>query len=264
MNKKIFFLLILLIALPSFAETSDSIREKREDFKSFREEKKDEFKELKEKTKTELKEFKKVNKNKMDELKEKQSEFKEKIKSKREEFKNAIKNRKENLKKEIQKIKDERKQKLIERLDDRFSHINEKTTDNLLDRTEKLERILKKVIIKTDKAEKNGLNVSDVKTAITNAENSLKTAKVSIAEQVGKTYEIKIEGEETLREDMILVRKTLHSDLAKVRLTVKDAHTAVKNTILALSKIPRIDDLKIDDDDLTAASTTTNVSNAAQ
>lgn len=272
MNKKIVFLLILLLALPVFAETSDSIRglkektrEKKEDFRSFKEEKKDEFKTFKEKTKTELKEFKKEHKNKIDELKEKQTEFKEKIKTKREDLKTAIKNKKENLKEEILKIKDEKKQKLIERLDERFDNINEKTTDNLLNRTHKLERILKKVIIKTDKAEKNGLNVSDVKTAVIDAENSLKIAITAITEQSGKIYEIKIEGEETLRKDMISVRKTVHDDLTKVRQTVKDAQQAIRNAIIALSKIPRIDDLQINDDDLTATSTnTTTIQDSTQ
>ncbi len=109
----------------------------------------------------------------------------------------------------------------------------------------KLEKVLDNIGTRAGKAEANGRDVSAVKTAITDAQNAIATSRTAIQTQAGKTYTIVINTENTLRQDVGQARQALHTDLVKIRDTVKAAYDAVRKAATTLAQIQNVDNLEV-------------------
>jgi len=174
-------------------------------------------------------------------MQEKREEFKKTIEAKREELKNEIEAGKEALKIRLKAIKDERKKLAVERIDDGLVKMNARMTAHFTDVLDKLADVLGRIVSRTDKAADGGLDVSAVRTAVTEAESAIANARSAVAEQAGKTYSITVTTEDALRADVGGARKALHDDLKKVQDAVKAAREKVRKAATTLAQIPGVD-----------------------
>ncbi|MDZ4243933.1 MAG: IPT/TIG domain-containing protein [Candidatus Doudnabacteria bacterium] len=173
-------------------------------------------------------------------MEQKKAEFEERIEQKRADLKTRIEQKRAELRGRLQTIRDENKRRIVERIDRQMDALNERMLKHFEAVLNKLEGILSRISDRADRAESNGSDVSSVRSAITEAQDKIAAARSAITNQTGKTYTIEITGEERLKVDVGSARRALHSDLVKVRETVKAAHAATKNAATALAKVKPI------------------------
>ena len=153
-------------------------------------------------------------------------------------MKEEIETERESLKIRLEKIKDERKKESVEKIDQRIDALNEKMMRHFSSVLNKLEDMLIKITERADRASvERGLDVSSVRSSIDNAHVVIASARSAIESQLGKTYAVSITTEENLRIDVGKTRQVFGADLAKVRDSVKSAHSAVKDAVVALAQI---------------------------
>ena len=187
---------------------------------------------------------------KRDELKtaieQKRAEFKNQIEAKKAELKTAIEIKRQALKERLKVIKDERKKQVVERIDNRLDALNERITNHFSEVLERLEKVLINIGSRADKAFVSGIDVSAVRTAITDAQSAISASRSAIATQAGKIYKITITTETGLRQDVGKARQGLHDDLLKVRDIVFASREAVKKAAIILAQIPKINEIEVD------------------
>ena len=145
------------------------------------------------------------------------------------------------LREKLGTIRDERKRGIVERADKRLEEIANTEINGFTRVLDNLDKVLEKIDSRADKAEANGKNVSSVRTAITNAENLLKTARDLVTAQASKTYPINVTTEQKLGEAVSAARLALHADLKKVRDAIQKARKAVTDANSVLRAIPGVD-----------------------
>ena len=145
------------------------------------------------------------------------------------------------LREKLGTIRDERKRGIVERADKRLEEIANTEINGFTRVLDNLDKVLEKIDSRADKAEANGKNVSSVRTAITNAENLLKTARDLVTAQASKTYPINVTTEQKLGEAVSAARLALHADLKKVRDAIQKARKAVTDANSGLRAIPGVD-----------------------
>lgn len=187
---------------------------------------------------------------KRDELKntidQKRIEFKNQIETKRAELKNTIETKRQELKERLKVVKNERKKEAVERIDNRLDALNERMTNHFSEVLERLEKVLSNIASRADKAAVSGVDVSTIRTAITDAQSAISASRQAIETQAGKTYKIDITTETGLRQDVGKARQGLHDDLVKVRDTVFAGREAVKKAATTLAQIPKINEIEVD------------------
>jgi len=175
-------------------------------------------------------------------LEQKREEFKNSLEQKRAEVKEKIETKKTELKEQLTKIKDGRKKEIVERANSELNKINERRTNHFSEVLEHLDTVLLNISSRADKAESRGLNVSAVRAAILGAQGAIATSREAVKTQASKVYSISISTESALRNDTLQARKTLRDDLMKVQETVKSAREAVRQVLVTLAQIPRVND----------------------
>lgn len=187
---------------------------------------------------------------KRDELKntieQKRVEFKNQIEVKRAELKNIIEVKRQELKERLKVVKDERKKQAVESIDNRLDALNERMTNHFSDVLERLEKVLSNIASRADKASASGVDVSAVRTAITDTQNAISVSRQAIEAQAGKTYKITITTETGLRQDVGRARQRLRDDLVKVRDIIFTSREAVKKAATILVQIPKINEIEVD------------------
>jgi len=180
-------------------------------------------------------------------MEENQVEFQNQIKQKREEIKTRIEAFQEKLKTRLrERIKNEQKQKIVERVYKRINELNERITKHYLDVLDKLEKILERIETRAAKAKLNGLDISSVETAISQAKTEINNAREAVRVQSEKVYQApEITSETNLKTDVGKLRQELHSDLKVVEKVVKDARKAVHEAAILLAQIPKVDNLEV-------------------
>ena len=210
-------------------EVRTNVKEKRQEVRTNVQETRDE---IKARTREATEAFKK-------ETEQKREELKTKVEQKREELKTKVETKREDLKKRLEKVKDERKKQAVERIDKQIDELNDRLLKHYLSVLDKLGGVLVKISERADKAEERGVDVAAVRTAIDKANSAISAARAAVETQSGKTYTIQVSTEEGLKNDVGRARQTLHNDLAAVRLVVKAAHEAVRQTATTLAQLPR-------------------------
>lgn len=154
-----------------------------------------------------------------------------------EKMKTAVAEQRSALKEQLKVIKDQRKQQVVERLDERVNKINEIRTDRFLNLLSKFEDFLDRISARADALEKEGKDISGVRSAVTAAENAISESRAAIEAQAGKIYKIIITTEGNLGSDVSAAVKARQNDLKTIGETVKEAHDAVKKALAALKLI---------------------------
>ncbi len=169
--------------------------------------------------------------------------LKETIAAKREALKTKIAEQKKLLQDKLKQIKDQVKQNRVLRISDRLTALNNLMVDNFLAVLTRLDSISNNIVSRTDKAQSAGLDVTAVRTAISDAQKAISVSREKVQAQAGKTYPVTITTEDKLRMDVEKVRQTLHADLVAVRATVIGARDAVRKAAATLAQINGIDEI---------------------
>lgn len=200
-------------------------------------------------------------------IKTQREEFKKEFEIKKEETKVKVEEMKKNLKEDLVKIKDEKKKLSTEKILEIIQDLNIKFTNKLSENVDQIENVLVSIESRISKAETKGLDVTPAKQEAEKAKLAIQSAREAITLQTTKVYGANITDEETLRAEMKKLRDLFKADIKIAHEKVKLAHTAVKNTAVALAKIDKIDDDSNDsenedeskvEDNSTADSSTTN------
>ena len=176
------------------------------------------------------------------EIMEMRDDFKTRMDAEKAELQGEIQDKREALRAQLQKVKDERRREVVERIDVRLDELNARMLDHFSNVLDGLEDVLERIASRADKAEGRGLDVSTVRTAITDALSSITSARSAVQVQAGKTCIVTVTTENNLRVDVGKARKCLHDNLTVVREAVKAAKEAVRKAATTLAQIPRVDE----------------------
>jgi len=176
------------------------------------------------------------------EIMEMRDDFKTRMDAEKAELQGEIQDKREALRAQLQKVKDERRREVVERIDVRLDELNARMLDHFSNVLDRLEDVLERIASRADKAEGRGLDVSTVRTAITDALSSITSARSAVQVQAGKTCIVTVTTENNLRVDVGKARKCLHDNLTVVREAVKAAKEAVRKAATTLAQIPRVDE----------------------
>lgn len=159
------------------------------------------------------------------------------VAEKRAALKSDIETHRADLKERLAKIKDARKRQAVERIDKQLAELNSRRLDHYAAALGKLEKIMPRIEERANKVVTRGIDVSSVKTALTDAAKAIADAREAIKNQAAKVYNITVTTEEGLRAAVGEARKALHADLMKVQEAVKVARQAVQNAATTLAKL---------------------------
>jgi DNA repair exonuclease SbcCD ATPase subunit len=227
---------------------SGTIKEAQKDIRDLRQGVKAEIKDIKagmrgaavEEKKAIIQQVKEKREAEKEAIKQKREALKANMEAKKEELKSKIQIKRDELKQRLEKVKDERKKNIVEKVDNQLRELNENRIKHFTAVLEKLEDILARVVARADKAETNGGDVSNVKTAVKTAEDAIAVARLVIETQAGKIYSVTVNTEDTLKKDVGQARQVLHSDLTKVKDSVSIAREATQKAIQSLKDVPAI------------------------
>lgn len=165
----------------------------------------------------------------------------ERVAAKRQVASEAAKVKREAFQKRVAQIQDTKKKAIVERIDTRLQEINTKRTDQMAQFLERLEKILKKIETRTEKAKQKGLNVAKVETGIGEARTAINTAKTAVETQAGKSYTIEITSETGLKNAVGKTVSSLQKDLRNTHKLVTQAKQAVQKLFSLLREIKGVD-----------------------
>ncbi|OGM04010.1 hypothetical protein A3E15_01330 [Candidatus Woesebacteria bacterium RIFCSPHIGHO2_12_FULL_42_9] len=175
----------------------------------------------------------------------------EAAKKAREEALDEAKARREEFKEQLEELRDERKAKVVENIDERLAAINEKWINHFNKILGRLSEILTKIQGRADALAEDGVDVTEVNSAIADAQAAIDAAQAAVDAQAGKVYIIGITGEENLGENVSEVIHELRADIAAVRELVKDARRSVHDAFKALKDAAGEPDEDEDEGELT-------------
>ena len=143
----------------------------------------------------------------------------------------------EEFRSRISAIRDEKKKAIVERVDKRIAEINTNRTGIMTRHLTKIEEVLNRIEARALEVEKNGKDISAVKTAITTARTTIVASQTAVSAQAAKTYTIDITTEDKLGSAVSAARTALAEDLQTTHQTVVTARKAVRDVLTALAKI---------------------------
>ncbi|MEK7465762.1 MAG: hypothetical protein AAB631_03245 [Patescibacteria group bacterium] len=207
----------------------EEIKNTREDAKKAFEAKREEMKQVFEAKREEMKKAFEV----------KREEFKFKMETVREEAKKKIENAREKLKEKVRELRDTRREEVVNRVDENLGKLNTRWTDHFLDVLDQVGEVLVRIKARTDDVASRGINVADVRTAITVADTAIQNAQAAVKAQSGKTYPITWTASTTpavVKDAVQAARDALRKDLEATRTVVQGARDAVHTAAVALAK----------------------------
>ena len=200
-----------------------------EDIKKLREDSKKEIEKIREDFKKTIKENKASS---TDLIKEKRADIIKNIQEKRDLFKEELELKKEQrasttealkakFKANLEKIKDQNKKLKLENVSNNLNEINKNITNKASENINKIETVLISIESRTDKIAVNGVDVSNIRSLITAAENAIAGSRTLITNQALKTYIIDISTEEKAKISAGQTRDLLRADTKKIDESVK-------------------------------------------
>ncbi|OHA62953.1 MAG: hypothetical protein A3E07_02050 [Candidatus Wildermuthbacteria bacterium RIFCSPHIGHO2_12_FULL_45_9] len=182
-----------------------------------------------------------------DQVEKKKEEFKAKLEAKREEVKTRLEEKREEVKKRLEGIKDSKKRKTAEHLYDALNKVNDRITKHFEKVTDKLTEAVERIEQRADKAAANGQDVAEVRAKIAEAKAAIEAARSSVQTQAGKVYEFQADNAQELKTDIQAERDRLRADLEAVKTSISLARDAAHESLKSLAKIPRVDELEVED-----------------
>ncbi len=190
----------------------------------------------------------KIKMNQMVELaKTKREEFKKELDLRKEESKTKIEEIKNTLKEKIAKIKDEKKKISAEKIVSNINDLNIKRTNELTNKINQIDNVLLSVNSRISKVENKILDIATLSSKQTAVTESISAAKTAILSQASKEYEVinTITDETALRVEMKKIRDSFNTDIKALNEKVKLAHTALRDLVTTIAKIPNVNEDEI-------------------
>ncbi len=191
------------------------------------------------------------------EIKDAQDAFQKVVEAKRTEMENTVKTQRDELKTKLKNIKDEAKKTAVDRIDQNITALNAKMTTHYTSVIDQIAGVLSRVGSRTDKAQANGKDVTDVRTAISKANDAIAAAWAAVVVQTGKVYALNVTTDAALKTNVGAARQALQSDLKNVEDLVKAARSSVQQAATTLAKIQGVDEFK-DKEATSTEATSTN------
>lgn len=179
---------------------------------------------------------------------ERQQEFRNRLIERGEE---VLRLRERNLSELIERlrhIKDQKKQEIIRRTYTRIQALNDNLCNHFLVILEKLELMLERIESRTAKAKIRGLDVTEVEIAIRTAKEKIDNVKNDIESQATKVYSLEFSSEEETKLKVGELRQSFHQDIMVIQGKVKEAFQLVREAAVKLAQIPRVDEIKIENE----------------
>lgn len=177
----------------------------------------------------------------MDSIRDDRKSFINDLNSKRESFKTKVETEKKQLHQDLLKIKDEGKRQTVENINAKIHDLNIKITDQFSSTINRIDTVFANIQARLSIATSKGIDVSSVDQNNAKALSAIADARAAISVQAGKIYAINVTNDTTLKASVKKVRDAFESDLKAVNKKVEAANKAVKDSSMALSKIPNID-----------------------
>jgi chromosome segregation ATPase len=214
---------------PTKAETSDVIKQLRENAQEKKQETKTQLMEEREEAKTAMQEKRKMTK--------------EEAETKREEFKTKL-----------EELKDTKKQSIVERVDEKINSLNERHTERLSTHLTRMTALLEKIKTRAEKSEN-----TEVDGLIETAETAIEDAQAAVDEQKEMTYVIELGDEDEVKTIVQQTFMEFKNDIKEVHQKVKAAHEAIRDAARALGPTQKEDNAMMKEDDSDAATSEATV-----
>src|SRR3989338_4927337 len=250
MKRIIFLMAIMALAIGQsvHAQIFDSLRVK-EDAENHLKEAQNQMNEKTERAMREnaIHRVSKIEKETVKAFNERREMAKDQVEKKKEEFKAKLEEKREEVKKRLEGIKDSKKRKTAEHLYDALNKVNDRITKHFEKVTDKLTEAVERIEQRADKAAANGQDVAEVRAKIAEAKAAIEAARSSVQTQAGKVYEFQADNAQELKTDIQAERDRLRADLEAVKTSISLARDAAHESLKSLAKIPRVDELEVED-----------------
>jgi hypothetical protein len=135
----------------------------------------------------------------------------------------------EQFKLKIQEFKDQNKTQVMEKLTADINNLNKKLVNRLLDRLDRLEKILGKIESRANKKASLGADMTAVNDQISSLKEDINALRNQLNDQLTKTYSPQITEEENLKSDIGKLyqelredQKKFHNELISIRKKMTD------------------------------------------
>jgi len=162
------------------------------------------------------------------------------IETKREEAEKAISAKKDELKTALNKFKDERKKQSVEKVSASLNEVNKNAVNRFTNNINELDRAVVNITTRAEKAKVNGKDVTNVMTALQNAQLAIVAARDMVIAQSTKVYSVAVSSEVKVADDLKKSRDLLNTDLKAVQDKIKAAHDSIWVALSELQKIPEV------------------------
>ena len=160
------------------------------------------------------------------ELEQKREERKVEFEERRQELEQKREERKVEFLEEMEERLQERAEKLAERLNEK----NDKLADAYLRHLNKMEVVLDKILVRTDKLEaEHELDLSEVRTTGEMVRDNIDAAREEVFLQKEKVYTVVVENKEQLGEAFRTVIQQFKADHGALREELKNARSAIRD-----------------------------------
>ena len=174
-------------------------------------------------------------KEKLDEVKEEQNRIRQEIRERQQDASEQATLKREEFRERLEGIKDEGKKLALKRIDLNLGLINAKWVESWNNVLERYSQILVKTESRVEKLKESGVDVSEIESAILEAESVIKSAQEALLAQAEKEYIVDIEDEDNLGTSVSSVVRQFRSDLQETRDSIIQAHKALRDVLLSLS-----------------------------
>lgn len=134
-------------------------------------------------------------------------------------------------------IRDERKLALLENIEERLANLNARRTEQFLNMLTRIETILGKIIARTDTAETEGRDVTEIRSALQSVQDAIDSSRALVEAQAAKVYEVADTDEAGAGFAAQAAMTELRSDLEVVQQSVKTARDKLKDVFILIKEL---------------------------
>lgn len=168
-------------------------------------------------------------------MQQKNDAFKVQLEANQLKAQTQLETRKEVFQQQLETITDEQKKAVVSKMQEQMTLLNTKWVEKMTQNLQKINEILGHVVEKAGTEKEKGTNTTNVDSAVGTAQAAIQAVQVALSAQSAKTYVVDIASEQTVKNDVSTVRRTLAADIKSIHVKVVAARKAVGEAIRALA-----------------------------
>lgn len=137
------------------------------------------------------------------------------------------------LTEKLAKFKDRNKAKRVETINENLNKINTQAVTQMSTSLQRISQVLEKLKALASKGQAGGINVSALNSAIADVEVQWAEADTALKAQTETDYSISVNSESTVKQDAMISRNALRTDLQAARGQVVKTRQSLVNAIQA-------------------------------